>query len=929
VTGQVEPWARTVAELAADLGSGELGLDPVEADRRLAEQGPNELPRERPRPAWLLLRDELTHFMAVLLWIAGGLAFASRAPELGWAIWGVVCVNAAFSFWQHRKAERALTALQERLPDRARVYRGRRLEVVPVSALVAGDVVELSEGDRVPADARLIAADALRLDLSLLTGESTPVERTSTGPEPGRRAVDAVGVVLAGATVLTGRARALVYATGGATELGRVAALTAGVRRQPSTLSEQVRTVVRVITALATAMGVLVFVLGGVLGGLPTHERLLFAVAIVVANVPEGLLPTITLALALGVQRMARRRVLVRRMNAIETLSAVTVICTDKTGTLTRNEMSVREVWLPFAGASPVAEGTAPAVQRVLAAAALCTEAGATPGAAIAGAAVRDGMELALVDGARRAGVALDALRAEATVLRELPFDRAVRMMTVLVRWDARGLWPGKVVAISKGAPADVLQRCDRAVRAGAIVPLDDGARAQAVAAQDALASRGYRLLAVAAAEDGGAERGGRPSASAPTGGAGRLALLGLVAIMDPPREGVATAIETCRRAGIAVTMVTGDHGATALAIAREVGLARGAATVVTGDRLATMPDEELRALLAGGRELVFARVLPEQKLRLVEAYRALGHVVAVTGDGVNDAPALRAADVGVAMGASGTDVARAAADIVLLDDDFRSIVAAVEEGRSLFHNIRKFLTYILTSNVPEIAPYLAMLVLRIPPALGILQILAVDLGTDMLPALALGGEPPEPGIMDAPPRPRRAPLLDRALLSRAYLRLGVVQALASMGGFFLALRAHGILLPDLQRLAGAILAGTADAATSLAFREASTVALAAIVASQVGNVLACRSERLPALRRAAPNRLLAAGVAAELGLLVAIVHVPWAQRVFRTAPIPPVAWAALAAAPSTLVLLDDAWKRLARWRRSRAAAGSALAGHA
>ncbi len=909
MTASTSPWAQEIGELTAHLASADRGLAQGEAARRLARDGPNELPRERSRPAWRIARDELTHFMAVLLWIAGGLAFASRAPELGWAIWGVVCVNGAFSFWQQRKAERALQALQRRLPDRARVYRGGRLAVLPARELVPGDVIELAEGDRVPADARVVTAELLHLDLSLLTGESAPVERRGAPAAPGVRALDAPGAVLAGATVVAGRARALVYATGRATELGRVAALTAAVRRQPSTLAEQVRHVVHVITVLAAAMGVAVFLVGGAVGGLPAHERLLFAVAIIVANVPEGLLPTITLALALGVQRMAQRRVLVRRMNAIETLSAVTVICTDKTGTLTRNEMAVREAWLPGRGAVPVRDGAELPLRRLLAAAALCTEAGGIPGAGVG--AMRDGMEIALVEAA---GVGLETLRDRAEVLRVIPFVRARRAMTAIVRWDALGLRaPGAVVAIGKGAPADLLARCDRVLEGAAAVALDAGGRAAVLAEHDRLATRGYRMLAVALWD--AAAGAASPGATGDVAEGGLL--LGLVAIMDPPRPGVAEAIETCRRAGIEVTMVTGDHGATAEAVAREVGLVRGPATVVAGDELAAMDDGRLRALLRDGRGLIFSRVAPDQKLRLVEAYRALGHVVAVTGDGVNDAPALRAADVGIAMGASGTDVAREAADIVLLDDDFRSIVVAVEEGRSLFQNIRKFLAYILTSNVPELVPYLAMLALRIPPALGILQILAIDLGTDMLPALALGGEPPEAAVMAAPPRSRSAALLDRALLARAYLRLGLVQAATSMAGFFLILRGHGIGIGELQRAAGALLSGAADPTTASAFRQASTVALAVIVASQVGNVLACRSERSSAFRGWVRNPLLRAGILLELTLLAGLVYVPWAQRVFGTAPPPAAAWAALPAAPLALLAVDEAWKRLAARRRS------------
>jgi Ca2+-transporting ATPase len=360
--------------------------------------------------------------------------------------------------------------------------------------------------------------------------------------------------------------------------------------------------------------------------------------------------------------------------------------------------------------------------------------------------------------------------------------------------------------------------------------------------------------------------------------------------------------------------MVTGDAPATALALAREVGLAPEL-EVVTGPDLAALDEEGLRRLLRAGPPLLFARVLPEQKLRLVHAYQALGEVVAVTGDGVNDAPALRAAQVGIAMGASGTDVARGAADLVLLDDDFGSIVAAIEEGRSLFRNLRKFLAYILTSNVPELVPFLAMVALRIPPALTILQILAVDLGTDMVPALALGGEPPEPGIMRRPPRDKGAPLLDRRLLQRAYLRLGLVQAAACMAAWAGIWAAHGFGLADLRAATPAILAHAAPPAVAAVQREATSAALAAIVLCQMANVFACRSERLSFLSVRASNPLLAIGLAVEGALLLAVLHLPPLQAVFATGPLPWQAWPLLAVGPLALLAVDEAVKWIGRVR--------------
>jgi Ca2+-transporting ATPase len=765
----------------------------------------------------------------------------------------------------------------------------------------------------VPGDGRLLTSDRLRLDLSLLTGESMPVGRAPEEAEPlCALAEEAGSLVLAGASVVGGRGRAVIYATGRDTSLGQVARLTAGVAREPSTLSVQVARLVRTITGLAVGIGLVVFALGYWLVGFTIPEALLFAIGIVVANVPEGLLPTVTLALALGVQRMARRRVLVRRLPAIETLSAVSVVATDKTGTLTENRMTVRSAWSPDGEAPLGARAGDGPLHLLLAAGALCTEAASVAGPGEARAVARDPLEAALLDAARATGLEPVALAARSPRLHDFPFDPARRLMTVVVRWGEPGGWPaaGATVAVVKGSPSEVLARCPYARRGGAVVPLDPAQRAAAEAEADRLAAAGHRVLAVAcreapgAASDEALERG--------------LVLLGLLGVEDPPRAGVAQALARCREAGIRVVMVTGDGPVTALAVAREVGLAEAGLTAVTGAELSALGDEALRALLRDPAPRLFARVLPEQKLRLVKAWQSLGEVVAVTGDGVNDAPALRAAHVGIAMGASGTDVARAAADLVLLDDDFASLVAAIEEGRALFRNVRKFLAYILTSNVPELVPFLAMVALRIPPALTILQILAVDLGTDMAPALALGGDPPEPGLMRRPPRPKEAPLLDRRLLLRAYLRLGGVQAACAMAAYLGIWAWHGLDLEALRQAATSILGHVAEPALAALQREATSAALATIVLCQMGNLFACRSERLSLFSVRGRNPLLWVGLAIEAVLLAAVLHLPPLQEVFATAPLPAGAWPILLLGPLLLVAVDEAIKWLGRLRVAR-----------
>ena len=913
-------WTLTPTDVYKTLTTTPQGISEAEANLRLKQFGYNELPEPQTRPLILRFTDQLTHFMALLLWVAGILAFISQTPELGWAIWAVIWINAIFSFWQEYQAEKALSALKKILPSQAKVYRDGKLSVIAARELVSGDVMQLEEGDKISADARLIESQSLYVDASVLTGESLPVPRISEPVTAANiHASEASNLVFAGSTVAAGRGLAVVYATGTHTEFGQVAHLTANVKREASTLEVQISRVVHIITIIALSMGVVIFLLTKLLVGMQLKESFIFAIGIIVAFVPEGLLPTVSLALAIGVRRMATKNALVRRLSAVETLSATTVICTDKTGTLTKNEMTVRQLWIPNTNINVTGVGYEPKgeveitssenqsqVRLMLAGAALCSNARLNhPPNSNQWQAVGDPTEAALLVAAIKAGLQLEELQQRSPRVREIPFDSHRRMMTVLLSGNLGldNVENCEYVIFTKGAPLDVLQHSRYLWHSGEKLELTETQREEVVAANDQLASQGYRVLGVATRQGGGELNQLDNNLLEQD-----LTFLGLVAMIDPPRPEVADAIALCHRAGIQVTMITGDYGLTAAAIAQRIGLANGQPRIITGEQLGHLSDTQLRQIIHKHKTgLVFARVIPEQKLRLVEAYKTLGHVVAVTGDGVNDAPALRAANIGIAMGISGTDVAREAADIVLIDDNFATIVSAIEQGRAVYQNIRKFMTYILASNMAEFLPFLAMVFLKIPPALVILQILAIDLGTDMLPALALGAEKPETGSMELPPRKKSQALLDLPLLLRTYCFLGLLEGLAGMAGFFFVWWTNGYNLPQLQALSPSILSHSANAATMAIYHQATTMTLAVIVACQDGNVFACRSERFSILRLGFfTNRLIWAGIAVEWILILSIIYSPTLQNVFSTAPLKPSYLLMLLFCPPLILIADE-----------------------
>ncbi len=896
-----------IEQLYAHLHSGAQGLSQAEARMRLARYGANRIEKIADRSLIGKLLKEFTHFFALILWLAAGLAFFAEWREpgqgmatLGYAVLGVIIVNGLFSFWQEYRAEKALDALRNLLPHHTTALRDGRAVQVLVAELVPGDVVLLAAGDDVPADCRLIEAFGVRVNTATLTGESRPKAR-DTGATNEEQAALRRDILHAGTSLISGEAKAMVYAIGMHTEFGNIARLTQTLHEPLSPLQIEIARLSRLVAMFSILLGVLFFLIGQLLG-LSFWANLVFAIGIIVANVPEGLLPTVTLSLAMATQRMAKKNALVRHLPAVETLGAATVICSDKTGTLTQNRMSIRQVY--FSGELRTPEELLighrePSNPFVLSMAEGSGRTGFTnspaePLFAIMrncldlrrveqnGQAVWQGdpMEVALLESVPPGVASFQRLD-------EIPFDTERKRMSVIC--DT----PQGHMLYCKGAPESVLPLCNAALQNGKAIPLDEAGRTHLSSIQDQMTEQGLRVLALAyrALPQQDAQR------------ETELVFAGLIGLVDPPRPGVAEAIGTCHAAGIRVIMITGDHPHTASALAREIGLSQHP-LAVAGDKLRTMSDIDLHLLL-DEPELIFARTSADQKMRIVQALQLKGEIVAVTGDGVNDAPALRCADIGIAMGIAGTDVAKEAADIILLDDHFATIVTAIEEGRAVYDNLRKFLTYILTHNVAELVPYLAFALFKVPLPLTVIQILAIDLGTDTLPALALGAEKPDRDIMLRPPRLPSERLLSWGLLLRVYLFLGLLEAVAGMAAFFFVLHSGG------WQFGGEL--GIHDNL----YLQGTTACLSAIVVMQMVNIFLCRHPSLSAFSRGHRfNLMIAYGIVFELVLILLIVYTPWGNALFGTAPLAAGVWLFLVPFGLGMLLLEEGRKAVVRRMR-------------
>ncbi len=875
-----------------ELDTSPNGLDSAEARRRLERYGPNELEERGLRSPLRVLLGQFTEIMVVVLLVAAGISFAIGKTTDAIMILVIVVLNAILGFTQEYRAERAMAALKQLSVPTVRVRREDQIQEVEATSLVPGDVVLLEAGDRVPADGRVIESVNLRAEEAALTGESVPVDKTERPLEDDSLPLgDRRNMVYMGTSIAYGRGSAVVVETGMETQLGNIADMLQEVSEERTPLQRKMAELGKWLAIAALVLVVIVFAVGVWQGG-ALQEMFLTAVSLAVAAVPEGLPTVVTIALALGAQRMVRRQALIRKLPAVETLGSVTTICSDKTGTLTENRMTV--TCLDVAGTqldltarlerlgailSPDEKQISephPSIALLLAGGALANDASLQPydGETSGYHAIGDPTEGALLVAAARLGLWKANLDRLFPRVAEVPFTSERKRMTTVHRVPQEAevedeaverllqdLPDSRHVVFTKGAVDSLLEISDRVWNDGRIEPLDAHWQGRIERANNNLADNGMRVLGVAMRVPGDLPDG--TSEEALETGA---IFIGMTGMIDPPRPEVRDAVAECRTAGIRPVMITGDHPLTALHIARDLGIARGDRArdrqVVTGQQLAEMTVDELDGIVSDVS--VYARVSPEHKVKIVVALKNRGQVVSMTGDGVNDAPALKRADIGVAMGITGTDVSKEASDMVLLDDNFATIVHAVEEGRTIYENIRKFVKYTMSSNVGEIVVMLAAPLLGLPIPLGAVQILWINLVTDGLPGLALSVEPTAPDTMERPPHPPDESVLARGL-GTYILWVGPLMGIVA-------------LLPQLF---------AASPEVDVASGVWRTMVFTTLALAQMGNALAIRSNRLLLMQLGLfTNPALVGAVALTFALQLAVIYVPFLQGIFNTVPL-------------------------------------------
>ena len=898
-----------VKEVFEAFATSPSGLTSDEAGNRLVQYGANMLIEKKGESVAYRFVIHLKDLFGVLLLFASLLAAFGNMWELSFIILAVVLLNAVLSLFQEWRAEKAMETLKSWMPEYAKVIRDGELRKILVKDLVPGDVIVLEEGDRVPADARLIEAFDLWTNNVPLTGESEPQPRT-TNPI---RIVDTTyldvpNLVFMSTSVAKGQGKAVVVKTGMSTKFGQIAGLTQQIEEEPSPLQKEIAYTAKYDFILAITVGVIFFLASLIWLHVTVINSILFMIGVMVACVPEGLQVTVSSALAINVLKMVKENVLVKRLSSVQTLGSVTVICTDKTGTITKGEMTVNKMWFydkvvevsgvgynpagefVFNG-KPLGKEESDTAEKLLEISALCNSAKVEPPSdrnkswSIVG----DPTDGALLVAALKYGLNVQSMLVQKPIFHLIPFDSKRKRMTTVHKHEHR------TCAYTKGGPRSILSICNRIIVNGKV----EGLTAECLSSVEAkireFADEGLRVIAIAYAEL--KEDSGFKTKNVER----NMILVGLAAMRDPPRVEVEQAVRLAKQAGIEIVIVTGDYGPTAQAIAEEVGIVDAAnCRIIRGVDLEKMTDQQILEEVRK-KNIIFARVSPEQKLRIVKALKQSGEIVAVTGDGANDAPSLKEADIGIAMGVSGTDVAREAADMVLLDDSFASIVKAVESGRAIYENLRKFIVYVFAHNWAELIPYVLYALLGIPLPLLVVQVLAIDLGIDVIPSLALSREPPEAGIMREQPRSVKERLFNAKVFLRS-LYIGAIIATGAIVGCLMAWSAGGWHL-GMQLLAD-----------DPVYMKGTTMTFAGIVMAQVGNVLACRTSKVSLFKiNLKSNKWIWVGIVAQISILSILVYVPVMQRLFGTTAIGLMDWLFLAGLAGIVILAEEVRKLFAR----------------
>jgi Ca2+-transporting ATPase len=898
-----------VSEVIESLQTTLCGLTTEEAQKRLGIYGPNVLVEKKRVPIVYRFLANLKDLFSVLLLFASALAIFVDW-KMSMIILAVVLVNTFFSLFQEWRAEKAMETLKSWMPEYTRVFRDGDLQKILVRNLVPGDVIVLDEGDRVPADARLIEAYELWTNNVPLTGESEPQTRTVDPVKVvDSTYMDVSNLVFMSTSVAKGQGKAVVLKTGMDTKFGQIANLTQEIADDQSPLQKEIAYTAKYDFILAITVGVIFFLVNAIWLHASLYVSILFMIGVMVCCVPEGLQVTVSSALAISVLKMVKQNVLVKRLSAVQTLGSVTMICTDKTGTITRGEMTVKKLWVPdkiieVSGVGYTPEGNfttesgllqkkeAEKIERLLEISALCNSAKieAPSDRNKSWSVVGDPTDGALLVTALKYGLPVQSMLAEKPMVHVIPFDSERKRMTTVHKTDH------KFCVFTKGAARSILSVCNRIITNGKIEPLTSKYLSSVEKMLLEFAEEGLRIIAVAYAELPENVQNDVKLIEEKD-----MILVGLAAMKDPPRPEVAEAVKLAKKAGIRVMIITGDYGPTAEAIAEEVGIAQqGNSKIIRGVDMERLTDHELYAEVEKG-DVVFARVSPEQKLRIVTVLRRFGEIVAVTGDGANDAPSLKEADIGIAMGFSGTDVAREASDMVLLDDSFASIVKAVESGRAIYENLRKFIIYVFAHNWAELVPYILYALLGIPLPLLVVQVLAIDLGIDVIPSLALSREPPEAGIMEERPRGIKERLFSGKVFMRS-LYIGIIISTGAMIGCFMAWQAGGWRL------------GMASVPDNVAYVKGTTMTFAGIVIAQVGNVLASRTSKASLFKTSVKsNKWIWLGIALQVSIISAMVYIPILQEFFGTTGLGLMDWLFLASIALVVVVAEEIRKLISR----------------